>query len=214
MAGPTGEERTFYKSPVRLWIAGVLARIGIRYFDLLYGRTDLRSSSVRTVSSPLELRIRAAGEEDMRRIVERSGDETDGDFRAALALGGACYVALSEGSIAGYTWVNRNLIPVRGLPPLPLPAGSVYSYKSHVFPEHRGKKVFQGLLAEVYREMKNEGFSVAANLVDVKNAASIQARRRVGASFRRVRLVKLPGLKPFFIPGIDGPPTREEAAGR
>ena len=63
-----------------------------------------------------------------------------------------------------------------------------------MFTDFRGKKIFQCLTREMYIYLKNKGYRYACNLTEKNNAASIAARRNMGARIDTLRFLKLPGL--------------------
>ena len=135
-----------------------------------------------------------AVEADLTAILARSDPAPVAEFTRARAIGSTCYVAMHGSEIAGYTWVNRSVVDMGGLVVARLPADGAYNYESLVFPEYRGKKIFQSLVGAVYSDMKAAGCTFTANLVDTHNAASIAARRRFGVAFQSARFLGIPLL--------------------
>jgi len=171
---------------------------GVHYFDLYYGEKDLRSG-VEAVVSPIDLEIRRADEEDLEYVIGRMGPEIAKNFDHAKSIGSVCYVAVHDSKIAGYSWVNREVVDLVGMCVARLPQEGSYNYNSLVFEEFRGKKVFQNLMGAVYREMREEGCTFTANLVAKLNTPSVAARERFGVKFQGVRFVKFPLLDPISI---------------
>jgi hypothetical protein len=171
---------------------------GIRFYDLYYVEKSLLSE-IEAVDSPIELTIREATGQDLETIMDRLGPEIRKNFHNAGALGSTCFIALHQGNITGYTWMNRRYIDLVGHIAAKLPAEGSYSYNSLVFPEYRGKRVFQSMIRLVYLKMKQENRRFTANLVDKDNLPSIAARERFGATFQNARFLKLPGFRPLTI---------------
>jgi ribosomal protein S18 acetylase RimI-like enzyme len=171
---------------------------GVRYFDLYYGEKDLRAG-VETVSSPIDLDVRRAGEKDLDYIIGRLGPEAKRNFDFAKSIGSVPYVAVHDEKIAGYSWCNREMVDLVGMCVARLPREGSYNYNSLVFEEFRGKKVFQSLMGAVYRDMREAGGTFTANLVAKENKASVAARRRFGVRFQGVRFIKLPFADPIPI---------------
>jgi ribosomal protein S18 acetylase RimI-like enzyme len=180
----------------------VLSRLagffGIRFYDLYYVEKSLLTE-IETVDSSIALIVREATAQDLENIMERLGPKTRKNFHTAGAIGSTCFVALHEGNIAGYTWMNRRYIDLVGHIAAKLPAEGSYSYNSYVFPEYRGKRVFQSMIRLVYLKMQQENRKFTANLVDKDNLPSITARERFGATFQNARFLKLPGFHPLAV---------------
>ena len=171
---------------------------GVYYYDLYYGEKDLRAG-VEAVASPIDLKVRRAGEEDLEYIIGRLGPDTRKNFDHAKSIGSFCFVAVHDSKIAGYSWANREVVDLLGMCVARLPREGSYNYNSLVFKEFRGKKVFQSLMGAVYREMREAGCTFTANLVAKLNAPSVAARKRFGVKFQGVRFVKFPLLDPIPI---------------
>lgn len=171
---------------------------GIRFYDLYYVEKSLLTE-IETVDSPIELIVREATAQELEAIIEKLGPKTRKNFRNAGAIGSTCFIALHKGNIAGYTWINRRHIDLVGQIAAKLPAEGSYSYNSYVFPEYRGKRVFQSMIRLVYLKMQQENRKFTANLVDKDNLPSIAARERFGATFQNARFLKLPGFRPLTI---------------
>lgn len=178
---------------VRRLIGRLVRPLGVRFFDVFYLEKDLRGELER-IESPLALEVRPAVEADLAAIVARSEPEIAVRFDQAKAIGSICYVATHAGEIAGYTWLNRKFVDMGGLLVARLPAAGAYNYESLVFPEFRGRKIFQCMMGAVYADMKAAGCTFTANLVDTHNAASIAARRRYGVAFQSARFLGIPLL--------------------
>ena len=171
---------------------------GVRFYNLFYGEKNLQAE-IEPVAASIELTIREAGKEDLAAIVDIRGPKIRDNFKNATAIGSTCFVALSEGRIAGHTWINLKNIDLVGHIVAQLPPGGAYSYNSFVFPEFRGKRVFQSMKHLVYTEMKQKNCTFAANLVGQDNAPAIAASKRFGVVFQNARFLKLPGFKPLIV---------------
>jgi ribosomal protein S18 acetylase RimI-like enzyme len=171
---------------------------GVRLYDLYYVEKNLLTE-IEAVESPIELTIREATDQDLETIMDRLGPKIRQNFQNAGAIGSICFIALHQGNIAGYTWINRRYIDLVGHIAAALPAEGAYNYNSYVFPEYRGKRVFQSMIRLVYLKMKQENRKFAANLVDKDNQPSIAARERFGATFQSARFLKLPGCRPLIV---------------
>lgn len=171
---------------------------GVRFYNLFYAEKNLQAE-IEPVAASIELTIRQAGKEDLAAIVDRLGPKIRDNFKSASAIGSTCLVALSEGRIAGYTWINLKNIDLVGHIVAQLPPGGAYNYNSFVFPEFRGKRVFQSMIYLVYTEMKEKNCRFTANLVGQDNAPSIAARQRFGVLFQNARFLILPGTKPLIV---------------
>lgn len=176
-------------------IAGLF---GIRFYNLYYVEKKLLTNT-ESVEPSVELKIRNANAKDLSYIIKLLGNSIRKEFEYAMAIGSTCYVALHDGKVAGYSWVNCRIIYLNGMHVVTLPDNGSYNTNSYVFPECRGQKVFQSLISRIYSDMKKEGCTFTANLVDKSNAPSIAARKRFSVNFQNAQILKLPGLKPIIV---------------
>lgn len=178
-----------------------LGPLGIRYYDLYYGQFRL-SNPITPV--PGDVRVSQAHTDEIARLIRDGDDALRASFERALAIDSECWLAKIDGVIAGYTWINCRVFDVVGLPVRLLPPGVAYHYQSYVFPQFRGRKVFQSMIAVVYDWLRKDGWEIAANFVDTRNAASIRARQKFGTELTRTRIIKLPGIKPIYLERVLG----------
>ena len=87
-----------------------------------------------------------------------------------------------------------------------LPSNVCYTNNSYVLPEHRGRGVFQALLAFQYRDRRAHGFRKVSNLIESANLDSLAAHRRLGRRMQSARIVKTPGRSPKLT-YLDAGPT-------
>ena len=80
-----------------------------------------------------------------------------------------------------------------------LPTNGSYTHGGYVFPEYRGKKIFQSLKHSVYTDLKSKGCYFTGALVDKTNVVSILVQKRFEARFQNARLLKLPGIEAITI---------------
>jgi GNAT superfamily N-acetyltransferase len=183
------------RSRLRRAAGGVLACVGIRYFDLYRCETLLPPSGAPATA----LTVRPALPEELPELRRRIwGDARhDRDDERALALGGECWLALQDGQVAGCSWINRRVIDLPGLFTRPLERGWAYQSHSNTVPEFRGRGVFQTLIRVVGTQLARDGFTGVVNYVDAWNLPSIAARTRTGATLTRTRYIKLPFVPPL-----------------
>lgn len=197
---PLNRNSLLYKTAAR-----TAARVGIRYFDTLYGEKDL-SGEIPVFQSSLDLEIRKAGEEEILTLARIQGGDMEYRFRFAVDCGGDCYIALSNGEPAGYTWVNKDVMTMDMTKIIDVPPGGSFHFNSFVFARFRGHKIFQSMISHVYHDLKNQGCVFTGNFVDRENTASIRARNHFDVLFQPVRVLRIPGLPVIsvgkrFVPG-------------
>lgn len=179
-------------------VAGQVARFfGIHFYDLYYGQKNLLSCSEPVVPL-LQTQVRMATPEDLSTIICRIGGEVQKDFDHNITINSACYVAVHDGVIAGYLWVNRQIIDLIGMYLAGLPPKNSFMHNVFVFPEHRRKRIFQFLFCAVCHELQKAGFLSIACLVDKANKSSVEALKCVGLELHNAIVLKLPGVKPVL----------------
>jgi GNAT superfamily N-acetyltransferase len=187
------------KRPMFQVVAGQIARFfGIHFYDLYYGQKDLLSCSQPVVPLP-KTHVRMATPEDLNRIICRIGGEIQKEFDHNIAIDSTCYVAVHESIIAGYLWVNRQIIDLTGMYLAGLPPRKSFVHNVFVFPEHRRKGIFQFLFYAACLELQKAGFFSIACLVDKANTLSVKAFKCTGIRFHNAIVLKLPGVKPVLI---------------
>jgi GNAT superfamily N-acetyltransferase len=151
------------------------------------------------VKPPIELEIGIATIDDLRSIEDRMDGASEkffhGDkefFLAAVKRGNTCFVAKTNGQIAGYTWVNFHDVPLFFDAVARYPRDTAHTFNALVFPEYRGKKVFQAISRELYTYLKSQGYRYACNLISRNNVPAIRAKQTAGARVQMVRFTKLP----------------------
>jgi hypothetical protein len=144
------------------------------------------------IKPPIELEIGIASTDDLRCIEDQIDGEYLKVFQDGVKMGNTCFVAKTNGHIAGFSWLSFQDVPLVFGASARYPQDTAHSYHSLVFPEFRGNKVFQCLSRELYIYLKSKGYRYACNLVTRKNVPSIKARLNVGARIQTVRFRKLP----------------------
>lgn len=178
-------------------LAGGLAGLfGVRYYTMLYSEKSL-VGEVEHIEAPDALEVRPASAEDLEVIFARQSGSEEELGRRILELGGECLIAWRQEEMAGYSWIHRDRVLLLGDPLTALPPEGGYTFNSWVWPEFRGRKVFQVLTEHVYRTLKAEGLTFCCNLVDRNNGGSIGARSKFHVAVRPAPILKLPGLDPF-----------------
>ena len=182
-------------------LAGRLAGLlGVRYYTMLYSEKSL-VGGIEHIEAPDSLEVSAATGAELETIFAgQSGDEA-GIGHRILAAGAECLIAWRGESMAGYSWIDRRQVLLLGHRVADLPDGGAYTFNSYVWPDFRGRKVFQVLTESTYRRLAREGFAFCCNLVDRDNAGSIGARLKFGVVTRPAPILMLPGLDPWLVRG-------------
>jgi len=185
---PMNRNSLLYRTTAR-----TAARVGIRYFDTLYGEKDL-SGEIPVFQSSLDLEIREATGEEILTLARIQGGDMEYRFRFAVDCGGTCHIALANGEPAGYTWTNNKIMTMDMIKIMDVPPGGSFHFNSFVFARFRGHKIFQNMISHVYRELKHQGCLFTGNFVDRENTASIRARNHFDVLFQPVRILRIPGF--------------------
>jgi len=181
----------------------VLERFGVWIWRLYYYETDLHDHSSPTLPG-IDVQIRRVPPDELSERRDELGDFGRRSRGYALARGDRCYFAECSGRLAGYSWVNFHGVSVGPYLLSPLDEQGVYSHSGFVFPEFRGKRLFQHMLAHVYRELREEGYRFACNMVARDNAASIRTREKFRVVGKRILVVRLPRREPWLVGGPIG----------
>jgi len=183
------------KSLPRALLSRALARCGVAFYDMVLGEGDLEPER-RPVAPMARIVVRVAEAEDLEHVGDRRTKER---FACNASLDSRCVVALHESTVVGYAWFNCTVFEFLGQTLERLPSGTMCVHDVFVFPEHRGTKVLQQLLAEVFRLGLLARSKTAVCVVDKANAPAVAAFRRMGVQFRWAPILKLPGLKPVLL---------------
>ncbi len=186
------------KRPAFQVVIGQIARFfGIHVYELYYCQKDLLSP-FEPVIPLLQAQVRIATSADLNSITCRGDGEIQKAFDHNVAIGSACYVAVHEGTIAGYIWLNRRVVDLTGMYLAPLPSKNSFLHNAFIFPEHRRKRIFQFLFHAVAHEMQKAEFLSIACFVDKANRPSVEALKCTGVRFHNAVVLKLPGVKPVL----------------
>jgi len=132
---------------------------------------------------PTDLAFRMVPESDVLRVAaDPHLDLCALSVRAAFARGDLCVGAFDGGKLAGYAWFAQAPAPhVMGLQ-VRFAAHVVYTYKTLVRPQYRGRGIAPALYAFPDAHFRALGRSEAALCVDTHNRASIAAARKSGGA--------------------------------
>ena len=186
------------KSLPRALLSRALASCGFALYDMVLGQGPL-ASEPQLVGPMAPVVVRAAEPSDLEDLGRREGPGAMERYAVNEGLGSRCVVAVHGTTLVGYAWLNTTFVEFLGEELSRLPAGTMFIHNVFVFPEHRGKKVLQQLLAGVWQRGRAAGLHTAACVVDRANAPALAAFRRVGMRFRTAPIVKLPGLNPVLL---------------
>jgi hypothetical protein len=167
---------------------------------MLYSEKSLMGG-VEHIQAPDPLEVCTATSAELETIIAGQSPEEAGISRSLLAGGSECLIAWRGEAMAGYSWVDRQQVVLLGNRVSDLPEEGAYTFNSYVWPDFRGRKVFQVLTESVYRLLAEEGFSFCCNLVDRNNAGSIGARKKFSVVTQPAPILKLPGLDPRPVNG-------------
>jgi len=170
------------------WARWGLRRVGIRIWPLIYFETSLEKSPLE-ITPGVEVSVRLVPPDEVLARIGDFEEEAQRFVRAEVEAGSRCYFAEHDGQLAAYSWISPQEIRWGRYVLAPVADGGFYSHTSYVCPEFRGNKLFQYVLAHIYRELREEGYKFLCNIVARDNAASLRARQKLGAVPRPICLV-------------------------
>jgi hypothetical protein len=173
------------------WIKAPLKRCGIYVFNVYYCEKDLQEP-FEPVNATIPIEIRRATEEEKDKIYKRADRAEKKRIARYREQGDTCLVALDNKNLAGYTWYNTKIIKLERAAVKKLPPGGAFMCGSVVYPEYRGKKLFQNIISGVIERLKEEKLGFLSNMVDLNNAAAINARQRFITDCISVKVIILP----------------------
>lgn len=196
------------KSSPRALVSRALASCGFAFYDMCFGEAGLEHTLepgclTRSLTFPV------ARSQDLERIRNLRGPRMADRILCNERLASRCHVAMSEGEVAGYAWSNTRVFEFLGQSLWDLPPGTMCIHDVFVFPQHRGNRVFQNLLADIFRSGRIQRRHKAFCVVDRSNAPAIAAFQHLGMHFRRAPILKLPGLNPIQLGAKPGRGVQE-----
>lgn len=198
-------------SPARHLLRPVVARLGVRLFDVLYGERPI-AEVPRELAASVPLVVRAPRVDDVAAIAARLGGAEGVRVAQAFGAGDMGVVATSGDEIAGFIWASLTQVALPGVPICALPRGGAYVHSAYVFPEHRGKRVLQTVARTLHLEVAARDCRFTCRLIDRANHASIAATDRGSPiRYRWAPVVVLPGRAAFFLLGRPGSLRRRSA---
>jgi len=147
-----------------------------------------------------------AGIDELRRV--RHPGLPEAYYRDEIKAVRKCFVALSNGELAGVLWAFDEVYPSHFIE---LRANEVELGHGHVLPKFRGLGIFRALIASSFAELHAAGYSGFYAVIDDRNTASRKAFETCG--FRCVGRIPRPwsdlfGAKFRLHPGWDAIPLR------
>lgn len=142
-----------------------------------------RALGAAVAARPANLAFRMVAESDALKLAADPHLELRApSVRAAFFRGDLCVGAFDGGTLAGYAWFARAPAPhVMGVQ-VRFAAHVVYTYKTFVRPQYRGRGIAPALYAFPDAHFRALGRSEAALCVDTHNRASIAAARKSGGA--------------------------------
>jgi GNAT superfamily N-acetyltransferase len=127
------------------------------------------------------LEYRLMWERDVLRFCgEAELELPESKLREAYAREDLCVAALDGDRLAGYCWFAFSETSLQGPVSIAFPREVVYTYKSYVRPEYRGRGIAPKLYLYADGLLRERGRSIALIFVHSHNRASIAAARRSG----------------------------------
>ena len=173
------------------WLKKPLKHLGIYTFNVYYCEKDL-TEPYQPVEARIPIRVQEATEQHKDQIYSRAEQAEKSRIELFRKAGDTCLVALDGNKIAGYTWYNNRAVKLGGVRVKNLPRGGAFMCGSVVYPEYRGKKLFQSLISQVIKRLKSENYRFLSNMVDLNNPVAIRARERFITRRLGVKVVVLP----------------------
>lgn len=151
-----------------------------RYAGLRLFRVFARPVGGTPHSGRVDVRLRLLSEERLLALVDPSLDLAPRKIRAAYARGDVCVGAFHGGELVGYCWFAFSAAPHMDRAWLDFPADVVYTYKSFVRPNFRGRGIASAMYRFADAAAIERGRKRAIICVESHNRASIAAARRGG----------------------------------
>lgn len=131
----------------------------------------------------IDFQVTEVTEEDIKTLKNKLvGTGYPAGLDRAIQDGSIIYVAKNQG-LLGFTLLNKEFITITdGVILKTLQPGEAYSHYSYVFPEHRGKKVFQRLKQVKYQREFNNGIQRIYSVTEISNKASMKAQEHLGVT--------------------------------
>jgi hypothetical protein len=138
------------------------------------------------VKAAVDFTVEEATETDIKNLGERlQGTGYPKGLELAVKYGSTVYLAKAA-DILGFSLINRKVASIAdGVALRRLTPGEAYSHYSYIFPEYRGKKVFQKLKRDIYAREFGMGAEKIISIVDETNTPSIKAQEHLNAQARR-----------------------------
>jgi len=176
------------------WFKDFLKIFGIRLHRMYYFEQDLRKP-VGFVESPIPINVKKTSKEDTDELLKLLNIGEKKRFEECLKENYICYIAKNEEKIAGYGWINtEDIFFNRSIGTIA--KNGAYSFDNFVFPEFRGKKVFQKIITAYCEDLHNRGYEFVCNLTEVSNIPAVKARENLSTKKKLVFIILLPfGLR-------------------
>jgi len=153
------------------------------------------------IKTKTEVHVRCASPNDIKKIAANFGKKFEKTLLKRLEDNDLCFVAEGrKGEIAGHCWVAFQEIYLSEIDKkMELTREEADLYDAFVFPEYRGKKIYQKMLEEIFRFLKKKHYMRAYGHALSNNIPSRRGIARVGYKPKKVvTLLRLFGLKIYI----------------
>jgi hypothetical protein len=180
---------------VRKRLGSLRRRFALDTFDVFLRPVP----AVAELAPPPGYEFRWGGPDDVERCdpVHTELDERERrEGLRRLALGHRVVLGLHGGTVVFTMWVNPRNLNVPGLLKRALGERRWFIYKAYTSPAHRGRKLYEGGMRFVLREMRRAGLDELVGYAHVKKDVSRKGLAALGfRSAGRVRQLTLPGAR-------------------
>lgn len=189
-------------SGIRLRMSAYASRFGIRLFRIYYGERAVHHRMFDVFSSH-DIRIRDASAAELETIRSALEGFDRRNFQHSIDIGSTCFVARLGGETIGYMWINFDCIDIFWIIIARLPDGGAYLHNAYVVPKFRGKRILHAMGWAVNEYLADKGCRFCCHVILRHNTSSLNSMRKYQAirymKYQRARILKLPGLRPFFL---------------
>ena len=186
------------------YLENVIRKYIVDYTQVIIYEKSL-DSIIPKIETKIEVQIRPALLNDIKKIATTNAPSQlrkkyENNLSKRLKDGHICFIAEEEnGKIAAYGWAAfREIYLTEINKKMELGPKEADIYDCFVFPEYRGKRIYQKLLAESFRFLRERQYKRVYGHALSNNIPSRRGIQRVGYKPKKVvTLLKLFGLKKY-----------------
>jgi ribosomal protein S18 acetylase RimI-like enzyme len=188
---------------LREFIKKILKIFNIYFAQLFYFEVNLDKLN-KDIEVAGNISIKEVNQTELL-ILEGLVDESyKSKIRFSRSIKSRYFFAYDNDKIIGFIFLNEKYIVFERWKIKRLSQGGSFIYCGYIFPEYRGKKIFEKLVFEVYKKARKEKKRFCCCFVSIYNKAAIKCQEKFSYNKIKVFLIHFKGINIIYPSNIGG----------